>query len=442
MSFLSDCCHESLNSELDLFSVEPTQTSIDSGSWIEYNPISALQHGTGIEFVIQGTGTDYIDIAKTRLYVKARILQNDDTPIDNTHAVAPVNLTLSSIFSELDIKMNGTTISNTNSMYAYRAYLETLLSYDVSAKESQLTAELFYKDTPGAFEDDNPLDGAGLNVGLKKRHSLFNNGAEVEMIGPLHADLFQQERLIPSDIGLKIKLLRSKDAFCLMSNAGGDAFKLSITECTLFVRKVKLNSSVFLAHAKALQVNNMRFPIKRTEVKTFTVSAGSMSHTQEAVFSGQLPTRVVIGFVDNRSFNGMLSRNPFNFQHFNVNHIKITVDGSHDEGRTFSTSFNPVRSEYISAYLSLFEITGQYRKNRGLDISRDGYINGNFLVTHDMTPDLSAGRGLNLIHDGSLRLQLGWRNALPNTINVIILADFDALIEVDRQKQVLYEHAN
>jgi hypothetical protein len=34
-------------------------------------------------------------------------------------------------------------------MYPYRAYIETLLSYEPAAKESQLTGVMWYKDTPG-----------------------------------------------------------------------------------------------------------------------------------------------------------------------------------------------------------------------------------------------------------------------------------------------------
>ena len=35
------------------------------------------------------------------------------------------------------------------SLYPYRAYIETLLSYGPAAKESQLTGVMWYKDTPG-----------------------------------------------------------------------------------------------------------------------------------------------------------------------------------------------------------------------------------------------------------------------------------------------------
>ena len=39
--------------------------------------------------------------------------------------------------------------------YAYHAYLETLLYYGPAAKQSQLTAPMFYKDTAGTMDVAN-----------------------------------------------------------------------------------------------------------------------------------------------------------------------------------------------------------------------------------------------------------------------------------------------
>ena len=137
--------------------------------------------------------------------------------MDANDEVGPINLTLHSLFSEVDIKINDTLISSTNNMYAYRAYLETLLSYGEDTKHSQLTASLYYKDDATHLDDANPTQAAA-NAGLKKRRSFFTNGRTVELLGTIHSDLFFQDRLLPSDIGFRMRLIRNKDAFCLMSS--------------------------------------------------------------------------------------------------------------------------------------------------------------------------------------------------------------------------------
>ena len=64
-----------------------------------------------------------------------------------------------------------------------------------------------------------------------------------------------------NEVGLKIKLIRSKNAFCVMG-----AGKVVITHASLFVRKVKIMPSVFLAHVKALERSNAKYPIRRVQV--------------------------------------------------------------------------------------------------------------------------------------------------------------------------------
>jgi len=134
------------------------------------------------------------------------------------------------------------------------------------------------------------------------------------MMGRLHADIFFQDRYMLNEVNVKIKLVRSKDAFCIMSEAD---CRVVITKATMFVRKVKLSPSVFLAHAKALANGTAKYPIRRVICKTFTVPNGFRDISHEKLFFGQLPTRVVVGLVTNQAFNGHRERNPFNFHHFN-----------------------------------------------------------------------------------------------------------------------------
>lgn len=143
MAFIHPHSCECTKSELDLFTVPPTQTSIESAGYVEYNPISSISDGTPIEFYIGGSGQDYTDLANTQLYVRASIVTNNNAPITDQNHVGPINLLLHSLFTEVDIKLNDTLVTTTNNTYPYRAYLESLLTYGPAAKSSQLTAGLF-----------------------------------------------------------------------------------------------------------------------------------------------------------------------------------------------------------------------------------------------------------------------------------------------------------
>jgi len=65
---------------------------------------------------------------------------------------------------------------------------------------------------------------------------------------------------------VKIKLVRIKDAFCVMG-----AGKVQICNAFVFVRKVKLMPSVFLVHTKTLESGTATYHIRRVGCKSFKI---------------------------------------------------------------------------------------------------------------------------------------------------------------------------
>jgi len=116
MAFINDQSCECLKSELDLFSVPPTQTSIENGNWIEYHPLTTVGDGSPIEFDINGTGEDYIDLANTMLVIRAKIINQDGTNIADDTPVGPTNVWLHSLFSQVDISLNGTQVTTSTNI--------------------------------------------------------------------------------------------------------------------------------------------------------------------------------------------------------------------------------------------------------------------------------------------------------------------------------------
>jgi len=174
--------------------------------------------------------------------------------------------------------------------------LETLLSYGEDTKTSQLTSALFYKDQVGVMDSiEFGGDVAARNSGLVKRRSLATQSREFDMMDRLHADIFfQDRRYMLNEVGVKIKLIRSKNAFCVTGNG-----KVVITHASLFVRKVKIMPSVFLAYAKTMERGTAKYPIRRVVCKSFTIPQHYLDVSHEKLFSGQLPTGFMMELVTN-----------------------------------------------------------------------------------------------------------------------------------------------
>jgi hypothetical protein len=83
MALIHPLSSESINTGLDLFSLPPTQTSVESGQFIEYHPQAAVTQGSPVEFVVRGAGDDYTDLANTYLHVQAKITNADGTALSD-----------------------------------------------------------------------------------------------------------------------------------------------------------------------------------------------------------------------------------------------------------------------------------------------------------------------------------------------------------------------
>ena len=161
------------------------------------------------------------------------------------------------------------------------------------------------------------------------------------------------------------------------------------------------SEAVTVGILSARQCLGKRYPIRRVVCKTFTVPNGFRDISHEKLFSGQLPTRVVVGLVTDKAFSGHRERNPFNFRHFNVTEISLYVDGQQQQDIK-PMALNYADSHYIRAYNTLFSGTGKICRDEGIAIDRNDYANGYVLYTFDLTADLGDEENFNLIRQGSV----------------------------------------
>ena len=442
MALIHDHSCECVKTELDLFTVPPTQTSIEKGRWEEVNPLAHIIESGPIEFVVPGTGDEYIDLASCLLYVKAKITNADGSNLLADAPVGPVNLWLHSLFSQIDVYINGKMVSNPSPTYPYRALLETILTYGIDAKSTQLGASLYAKDTASNMDVVNPLatDEDGANAGLRIRHNYTSGSKIVDMIGPIHSDMFSQSKYMMNGIELRLKLNRSKSQFCLVSPAVNSAFKAVIPDATFLVRKVKISPSVQLAHAEALNHGPAKYPIQRSITKVISIPGGTMSLNKDHIFLGQLPKRVVVGLVDNDAFNGSYDKNPFNFKNYGMTSIVLSVGGEQVPSKPLKLDFNEAGPSSVMGYYSLFQGTNKMHRDEGNTISRTQYNHGYTLFAFDLTPDLSANDAhLNLVQEGNLGIEIQFAQALDNTVNVLVYGELDNIIEIDRDRNVMFD---
>ena len=424
---------ECSRSEMELFSLPPTLVTVERVQHVQYLPLGTLTDDSPIEFFVSGHGDNYINLSKSYLYVEAKITKADGSNLDADAKVGPVNNWMHALFSQIDLSLNGELVTPSNNTYPYRAYIETLLSYGEEAKKSQLQSVLWYADDPGKFDKLDPT-AADTNTAYKTRARLTEKSRTCDMVGRLHLDMFLQNRYIINGVDLKLRLNRTSSAFHLMSNAGTEKTKL--TKIVLMIEKVKVNPAVLNAHAKTLNTTTAKYPIRRVDVKSFSLTPGTRTVTRDNVFLGQLPRRVVVAMVSNEAYVGAYKMNPFKLDHCNLNYIALEVGGHSFPAQPLTPSFG-TENNYIRSYMTMFTDTGKIFDDTGNDVTREGYRKGYTLWAFDLSPDKDDGAHFHLVKEGNLRLDMKFAQALGTTTTVLVYAEFDNVIEIDRARNII-----
>lgn len=156
MAFLHSLSSECTKTELDIFTLPFTQTSIEKYTYVEIPPLSALTDNGPLEFYVAGNGEDYLDLNNTFLHLTCKIANPDGSNIANDAKVGVVNYPVASLFSQVDVMLGDRLISQSSSTYPYRATFESLINYGKDTLETQFCTGLFYKDTAGHMDATDP----------------------------------------------------------------------------------------------------------------------------------------------------------------------------------------------------------------------------------------------------------------------------------------------
>lgn len=424
---------ECKSSGLCLFDEQDVQTDILGHYVVDYHPVSTLSRGAPIEFYVPGSTDEYIDCNDINMLLKVRITKATGKAIDVDDKVTFVNQPLSSLFQDVFLTIGDQQVEGGQSCYPYNAYLSSIIQFHPSAKKTHMQMWGFNEDEPGKFEDD-------ANKGFKFRSQETIGSKTWELYGPLFLDMTRQSRYLLPQTDMRFKFLPSKDDFCLLGlDAAKTGFKVEIDKCILYVKRVRVNDSVISGHNSGLDRNNAKYLLQHTDIQTFTVPAGTRSFIKDRLFQSQTPKFLIVGLLEHEAFNGSLGKNPFNFQHFDLNKIALYRDG--ELGPTLIFSPNYSNGHYKRVYANTMSALHYYNTDDTNGMTLEHFEKGYNLYAFDLTPDSSSDAPYRSPSSfSSLRLEISFKTALTGTINVLIFSILDSKLEVTKLRDVIVNY--
>ena len=432
---------ECTKSELDLFSKPPIQTSIEEGKWDKIDAEDGFDKNDNIIFKINSTDTHYLDLSETNLCVKCKLVKVNDTTILDTDKISTVNNFLHSLFKQIKVKLNNKDVENSNGNYAYRAYLENLLTFNTDEKKTFLKKEGWIDDDDYQFDSTfikTTLTETANNGFLARRNLFLNQTHGVEFFGKIHSDVFNINRALLSQVDVMLSLVKNSPKFFLLSEneTTGPGFKVVIESAYLLVRRLSVSPSVMMGHTMALQKTNAKYPIKRVIVKEFIKHVSSLKFTENNLHNGIMPNRVLVGLLESDQAQGLYAKNPYKFQHFSATSIDLTA-ASLSLPYTKPLEFNYDKNNYVEAYNTLFSNL----KGINTNITYEGFKGGSTLYAFDLTPDLCNDTHYSIMKSGTLSLDVKFDKVINNSVTAIVYMEFDNMIEIDDKRNIYTDYS-
>ena len=340
------------------------------------------------------------------------------------------------MWSQIDTYMNGKLVSLNTSYYPWKAYLKLLLSNGNDIATSQLQSQLFYLDDDDT-EDVDPE--AGSNGGLAQRYQFTQESNIFDLEGPLYEDIFRLDKYLVNGVDIHLKLFRNRAAFVLVSKEASPSYKLELLDVVFKACMIKVDSGVLINHAEILKKTTAKYPLRRTEVKMNTCPSGSGSFIWQNIWSNHLPTKAFFAFVKQTAVNGDYSKNPFNLLNL-ADEIALYVNGESIPARPMKMDVG-VNKNYVTPFVNLFEAAEKWNKDAGLQIKRNMFDQGYAIYAFNLAPSDLGEEYINLVQQGSVRLEVKFAANTTETLNCIAYAEFPALIEVDHSREVRYTRA-
>ena len=176
-----------------------------------------------------------------------------------------------------------------------------------------------------------------------------------------------------------------------------------------------------------------QYPYKRVIVKHLNGTAGS-NVGQFSVYTGTLPVRVLVGFVDTDALTGNYKKNSFNFKHFEIQEIEFKINSVvAPYSKAIECNFD--KNCYFQAYTTLFKNI----KDAPCDINYDEYANGNTLFAFNLSPDLCTQEHTSLIQTGSLYLDVKFAEAPTTAYSAVLYLEKDSKILIGKSGEVIVE---
>ena len=452
-----------LNEGDNFWSEKETDMTWSNSYTLTYNPSAAIDDNRWSFDINKLQSGNCIFLGDLLLSMNVKLVDKDgNKPADNSK-VAPINAFPQTMIRSVRTFLNDTEVSSSDGgAYPLRAFTSYALDYGIAARWGYLELFGYFPDRGGTSQMGNDN-----TPGFTGRRQLFGNfktepgskevkfvyhGKTVPVYSKIFSDFSSMRLPMVPGVGCRLELALNPPEyylFCKDANASTKKYQLKVTSVSLICPVKTLNAGLTLDLERKLQEKPINFPMKRIETKKIVVPSGQQSFTTDSLTQSSVnPDRMLMLFVAESFWTGGYGTNPLDSRGYvekdaakaNITKAVLSINGIMINPEPAQMHEQLVAKEYKGMYEALgylFSTDGP-----GTNLTLQDFRECYFMLFVDLSKDGRASDGTvrHLPKEGNLRFELGFDAALPQALNLFCLSEYNAAVQVDKNRNVQFNY--
>ena len=231
------------------------------------------------------------------------------------------------------------------------------------------------------------LPPAEANKGLARRTKFFTASRIVTMIAKLKIPPHLSHKLYLPHLKFSYIIEMHQPQFFSMTNEAANAYEFVLTDAKMLLKRVTVSPALALAHEHLLQKQNALYDMKYVSTRTTNIPQAIYSHYWENVFVGnEMPTAIVVAFVEAAAYNGDFKHNPFFFR--NVDLAQMSVHLGSKKVPNIDVKNKISDNDSTLSFWQTMKTLGFFSSTNGAGaIDRSTFEQASFLLAVDLSRD-------------------------------------------------------
>ena len=280
--------------------------------------------------------------------------------------------------------------------HSHRVDIENRLSYPSMVKKGHFSMMGFDEELEDFdrlnndnihWADANPTQHA--YPAILRRYLKGKASKTMYVTARIQSEIFEQPKLLPPNTVLDIDFDRHDSDFLLLTKHNHRNYILKMESCELLIILVDMDEEITAEiNSVSISGRSMLYPVCRVRMLYYSCGANvvDLSSFNLLTMEGNfLPHRIIVVLVREDAMHGNYGRDPFNYQHFNLEEFSLKVGSEQVPLPKLKCNMDDDSNDILRPLFSALLANHSLFSNEELGINPSNYRNRNVFLAWNLS---------------------------------------------------------